>query len=863
MKQYWDAKNSLSKDHFLFFRLGDFYEMFYDDAVKAAPLLELTLTQRGDSPMCGVPAHTIDNYIKRLLALNKKVAICEQTSLAQKGNLVQREIVEKISPGTISNSIYLDSNDYNFLVALIKKDEQVVFAWIDISTADLFVETKAYSIENIRMMMGKLKPKELLFPDSQEELLWINKLCSEFSIFATRMRDWDFTISEGEHTLKEILKVHTLSPFNLDGGSIELSPISALLHYVKDSKADALAHVNGIRIIKEQDFLELDADAIYNLEIFHAMRDGNKSYSLIGLLDRCQTCLGSRELYKWLSFPLKNVRDINDRLDNIEYFVQYNNARFEIKNRLQYIIDMPRIMTRVTMNKAHPKDLVALRESMRSVLHVYDYIIMNIDEPQKSRLQALLQEEHIKIINELISRLDTALLDMPPIQFGSAPVIKTGYEERLDYLRSLHENQQAIMQNYLEEEQAKVPFTLKLKFNNAIGYFFDITSSHKHQCPEYFILRQSLTKQDRYKTEKLITLETEILSAESSLYTHEEQLFNELRDYLKEYTGVIKQVSDGIATLDVYVSLAELAVEYNYVRPKVHEDDYIDVIQGRHPVIESVMAQGDFIANDLHLDNEKQSFIMLTGPNMAGKSTYLRQNALIVIMAQLGSFVPAESASIGVRDRIFCRVGASDNLVKGESTFLVEMSETAYILQHATTHSLVIMDEIGRGTSVNDGESIAQAVAEYFLERRIFALFATHYHNLTDLEYPNMKNFTLSIEKHTDQIIFTRHLKEGAVKNSYGIEVAKLAGIPNSVLSRAKVLLQQHVDYANQVSDSVRQLSLGLDEATSAEEKEVIPAEIEEILDDIIGSQLNEMTPIETMQYLAEIQKRLRDARNL
>lgn len=857
MQQYWTAKKSLENDQLLFFRLGDFYEMFYEDAIKTSALLGLTLTKRADVPMCGVPAHTIDNYIKRLLQKGEKVALCEQTTPVQKGVLVEREVVETISPGTITNPTYLDSHNFNFLLAVIQHDTMLTFAWIDISTGDMFLEIKPYTIEHMRMMLGKIQPKELLFPDAQESALWIETMHNEFSVHCTRQRDWNFSLFEGERMLKDILNIQTLKAYKLDSQSIVLSAVAALLYYVKGASKHTLSHIHTIKIIDDNEFLEIDADAMYNLELFQSMREHNTQFSLYGILDRCKTGMGAREMRRWVSYPLKNLDMLIIRQKNIRLFYDEIEIRLYIQNALGHIIDIPRMLTKTSVGKAHPKDIAALRNSAESILAMYEYVQSLQASGVREVLLALFSSDNIDEMKKMIEYLQASLVSNPPMQFGGEAVIAQGFDEQLDYLRSIYENQQSIIQSYVAEEQKTISFSLKLKFNNVIGYFFEVGHTQKDAFPAHFILRQSLSNKHRYKTEKLIALETEIFSAEHSLYTREESLFINVRDALSMYIAHMKGISESIATIDVSISLADIAVERKYICPVLTNDDEIIIENGRHPVIERAMPQGDFVSNDMSLDKNMQSFIMLTGPNMSGKSTYLRQNALIVIMAQMGSFVPASSARIGLRDKVFCRVGASDNLVKGESTFLVEMSETAYILRQATSRSLVIMDEIGRGTSVNDGESIAQAVAEFFITQHIFTLFATHYHNLTDISHCNMKNFTLAIEKNKDDIIFTRKIKKGAVKNSYGIEVAKLAGIPETVLERAKVLLEKHIVLTNALiaNESIPPSEKPAKRPTPAPQTNHIPDYLNTLIQTIDTIDINSITPLAALEIIVQLQK--------
>lgn len=862
MKQYRAAKQSLGKDHLLFFRLGDFYEMFFEDASIGSKLLGITLTQRGQAPMCGVPAHAVDTYIKKLLILGQKIAICDQTSPVKKGSIVDREIVETITPGTISNLAYLDSSASNYLGAITIKNTTLVYAWIDISTADLYVETREYSMESIRQLLGKTNPKELLFSETLEEALWIHKIRAEFSIHCTPIHEWDFSIEEGARQLKEKLQIETLKSYNLTETSIELLSICALFCYISKLGKNTVTYLSTVNVIRECEFLELDSDALYNLEIFSSMREQDKKFSLLGVLNKTLTAMGARELYNWLSFPLKNVEAILQRQSQLECFLSQDELRNNVQRLLSNIIDIPRILSRITLNKTHPKDLQAMRQSLFTSLEVFDYCNTSCDNQQNNYIYTLLSVRTIERIKELYDLLKKVMTENPPMQFGGDYVINRGYNVELDALRDIYENQQEVLTAYVAREQAQTSITLRLKYNNLIGYFFDITQGQREQCPTHFIHRQSLTKQDRYKTSELVALETEILDAEKNLLVYEEQLFTELLNQLQRYIIDINKLSNAIAVVDVCLSFSLLTLEHNYVRPEITDDFLIEIEKGRHPVIESHQAQGEFIANDMTM-NDKQSFIMLTGPNMSGKSTYLRQNALIVIMAQIGCYVPASSAKIGIRDKVFCRVGASDNLVKGESTFLVEMSETAYILQQATDRSLVIMDEIGRGTSVVDGESIAQAVAEYFLAKNIFTLFVTHYHNLTDLKFDNMKNYTLSIERNKGKIIFTRHIKEGAIKNSYGIEVAKLAGVPKPILERAQQLLNTRItkneegdaQYTTQIPI---QGNLGFFENGDGRPGEFDKV-VKEVLNIIIDCDVNTLSPMNALHMLVELQTTLHD----
>jgi len=790
MQQYHGLK-SQHRDSILFFRLGDFYEMFYQDAKEASKILGLTLTQRNGVPMCGIPYHASQAYTSRLLGAGKKIAVCEQTKLpeGEKG-IAQREVVEVLTPGTILEESMLDRGQNNFLLSLGRADrlDELALAALDVSTGELLVTVLKgnYILGQLRRELYRFNPREIII---QESLLadlpdLANQLKDTSSVTLNRYPDWFFDPKAGYRRLTEVLGVHSLTAFGLAQGALELYPIGALLDYVQETVRNPLAHLQGVKVYTESEGIGIDESSQKNLELVRNMQDGGRGFTLLEVIDHTQTPMGARLLRQWVLRPLVTIDPIRRRLTLVR--VLYHNQRIlgNLAEALSSLRDLERLNARVASDKAHGKELQAVGVSIEQSLRV----ITHLELPEYLELTAEVRKFDLApVAQRILATLD----DSPAVVLHEGGLIRAGVDPEIDRLRALRDRSQEVLDTLLiREKEASGITNLRLKFNKIIGYHFEVSKGQATKVPTHFIRRQSLVNGERYTTEELGVIEQELTSADELLIERERQVFIELRDFVKTAIPKIAQLSSLVAYIDCLQSLARTATQRGWTEPEVVEEPIFRVKRGRHPVVEAHLPTGSFVPNDMSLA-ETPKVALITGPNMAGKSTFLRQNALLAILAQMGSFVPADSATIGICDRVFCRVGASDNLARGESTFLVEMTETALILQTASPRSLIIMDEVGRGTSTQDGLSIAQGVLEYLLNTLgARTLFATHYHELTSLTHPLLENLSLAVAEEGRNIVFLKKVVPGASSSSYGIHVAQLAGIPRSVVERAFELLQ-------------------------------------------------------------------------
>lgn len=820
MKQYEAAKKKISPEHLLLFRLGDFFEFFHDDAMKASKILGITLTHRNGIPMCGVPAQSVDRYIRVLLEQGQKIALCDQVSAAEKGLLVERDIVEILTPGAITNCEYLVSDkECNYLFALYDNAHTLYASWIDVSIGVLYVYATSKSNEAVNSLIAQVAPRELVVPESALHKPWCKAVQAyEPNLCVTSRPLWSFSVEEGRRFLRRCF--HSQETCNTEehiteGNQQLLCAIGGLLEYVQSTIPTSSFQIHAVELYSREKYLELDSNVIYHLELFSTMREHDTRHSLCTMLDVCMTPMGSRMLKDSMRMPLRVKREIEQRCDVVEYFVHHEKILEQVRTCLKAIYDIERLFTRVYLKKAHPKDVYRIGESLAFAYEIYTMLVTHVggSPPFFSHMFALVD---LEVIKKTIALIRSALYENPPTQFTDAPVVKEGYDPQLDELRRVKENEDTILNAYVTELSKSIGISLKLKSNNIYGHCFEFSHSMREKLPPVFFLRQTLKNVDRYKTDELIAIESKILHAQESLLDYEIAVFQSMCKTIANCAAAIHAMSHAVAQIDMLSSFAQVAREYDYTRPTFVDEHVLVIEAGRHAVVERTLTQGSFITNDLQLsltsaavhsqkevksNSFKKTFLMLTGPNMAGKSTFLRQNALMLIMAYIGSFVPAEKMACGIFDKIFCRVGASDNLIKGESTFLTEMNETAFILNNATSKSLVIMDEIGRGTSVHDGTAIAQAVAEFLLERKIFTLFATHYHTIAHLAHTHMRACTIEALKGEDsEIVFTHKITDGIADNSYGIEVAKRSGIPHSVLSRSYDILLHRTE--NETSDA-------------------------------------------------------------
>ncbi|MDE7139721.1 MAG: DNA mismatch repair protein MutS [Treponemataceae bacterium] len=862
MIQYQQIKDQ-HKDEILFFRLGDFYEMFNDEAVEVSRLLNLTLTHRGDRPMCGIPYHASKVYIARLLRLGKKIAICEQVGEVSHGRgLTERKVIEIITPGTALESEYLDGGANNFLAALFMKQGTVGFAYIDVTTADFFATHWQQSDmdEHFSKELGRAHPRELLLPNSLRDCRAVQDSLAQFGAIAVSYYpDWNFDAALSYRRLTEQFKTVNLRSFMLTEQSPEVAPAGFLLDYLQKTVSTTAPHVSGIKVYKDSDYVVLDDASRRNLEILANLRDGSAQYTLLECVSHTQTAMGKRLLRQWLLYPLTDETRIAARQDHVELFVKNRRLLDAVRETFASVLDIERLAGRIAMERAHAKDVQALCASLESWLAV----------------RRLLESYHftslpVEPAERIIALIKNAILDDPSTVLTEGRIIRPGWSAELDHFRDVQQNFNRILASYTEEEKERTGIVnLRIKNSNTSGYYIEITKGKLSKVPEHFILRRSLLNAERYTTARLQELEHDLQEADANIVQLERDLFVEIRRTLAADVPYLLQASHEIAYADVTAGFARAAVLYRWVRPLVDDGTDFSVVAGRHPVVEMHLPQGEFVPNDIAVASSadrdaecKTSFDLITGPNMAGKSTYLRQNALIALLAQTGSFVPADRAHIGMVDRIFCRVGASDNLARGESTFLVEMTETAHILRSATEKSLVIMDEVGRGTSTEDGLSIAWAVSEYLLNTiRCKTLFATHYHELTRMEHPALKLSCMAVSEQGDSVVFLRKVRAGASENSYGIHVARLAGIPQSVIARAKQILER----LQTIAGDRPVLDDAMPTATVSAEQPSHPSPVapglfsdeEMVLDEILSADPDNMTPLDALQLVSRWKRTL------
>lgn len=867
--QYQKIKDQ-HKNEVLFFRVGDFYEMFNDDAIEISRLLNLTLTHKAENPMCGIPYHAAKIYIARLLRAGKKIAICEQVGeIAHGKGLTDRKVIETITPGTATESEYLDGSVNNFLSSLFISHGNAGIAFIDITTGEFKATSFSTSDlnENFRKELGRFNPRELLLPDSLKDNCDVKEIIDSLSgVSVSFYPDWNFNSNLSYERLVKQFKTANLRSFSLTEDSPEVPPAGFLLDYLSKTTNTVSPHVTGIKVYHDSQYVIIDDSSRRNLEVTQNLRDGSSQYSLLECVNCTRCAMGSRMIRQWLMFPLTDEKQIVTRQDNVEVFVKNRTLLKQVRGILDNILDIERLAGRIAMDRAHGKDLQALRASLESWLKIQDLLSVSHESLQF----APLSQDNAKKIIDIVKN---AILDDPATSLTDGRIIKDGWSKELDHWRDVETNFNKILDEYTEEEKAKTGIqNLKIKKSGNMGYFIEITKGKLTKVPEHFIIRRSLVNADRYTTEKLQELESELNEAGTKILELERDLFVEVRNNLKSFVPYLMQTSQEIAYIDVTSSFAESAIKHGWTRPLVDSTNVFCVKDGRHPVVEDHIPTGEFVPNDLTLcaDDDKTTFALITGPNMAGKSTFLRQNALISLLAQTGSFVPAASAHLGIVDRIFCRVGASDNLARGESTFLVEMTETAHILRSATEKSLVIMDEVGRGTSTEDGLSIAWAVSEYLLTSiKCKTLFATHYHELTRIENPSLKKLCMAVSEQGKDIVFLRKVIDGASANSYGIHVASLAGVPEAVVRRAQDILDRIQTEAKDkpvipVTDDTSE-NLTDENFRKADEKSennssmtgALFTDEEMVLDEILSADTDNMTPLLALQTVARWKKSL------
>ena len=858
MVQYRGIKEKY-KTEVVFFRLGDFYEMFDEDAVEVSRLLNLTLTHRASRPMCGIPYHAAKIYIARLLRLGKKIVICEQVGEIPKGGkgIAERKVVEIITPGTAVEAEYLDGCRANYLAAMCITKGKAGFAFIDVTTSSFRATSwpAAKMAENFGKELNRAAPRELLLPVSLKNNEIIKSVIAGYgAISVSWYPDWDFSADLSYKKLTAQFKTANLKAFGLEEDSPELVPAGFLLDYLEKTTNAALPHISSIRVYSDNEFLIMDDSSRRNLEVVSNMREGGSQYTLLECVDFTKTAMGGRLIRNWLLFPLTRLKQIEERQSKVASFVENRSLLEKVKADLSGILDVERLAGRIAMERAHAKDLQALRASLESWSRIKEYL-------GQYDFSFVSDENSVTIC----SLIEKAILDDPATSLTDGGIIKAGWSEELDHWRSVHDNFNQILAEYEAEEKEKTGIsTLRVKYTNAAGYFIEVSKGKLGSVPSHFIMRRALVNGDRYTTERLQQLEQELNESSTKILELERDLFVEIRASLTKYIPYLLQLADEIANTDAASSFAQAAIEHNWTRPEIEDSAHFEIKEGRHPVVENHLPTGEFVPNDALLsagDEALPSFALITGPNMAGKSTYLRQNALIALLAQTGSYVPASRARLGIVDRIFCRVGASDNLAKGESTFLVEMTETANILHAATSRSLVIMDEVGRGTSTEDGLAIARAVSEYLLDTiGCKTFFATHYHELSRMEHAKLKMLCMDVLEQNGSVVFLRKVKEGVTENSYGIHVAKLAGIPQTVIDRANVILShiQALAADNPILlDDIPKTAAGSSTEQSAPASPGLFSDEEIIISEILSTDTDNLTPLNALQAIARWKKAL------
>ena len=874
MQQYIETKKEY-KDCILFYRLGDFYEMFFDDALTASRELEITLTGKNcgleeRAPMCGIPYHAVDGYLNKLVSKGYKVAICEQVEdPKQAKGIVKREVVRIVTPGTNLNTQALDETKNNYIMCIVYSADRYGLSVADVTTGDYLV-TEIDSSTKLRDEIYKFMPSEIICNEAfYMSGMDLDDMKNRIGITIYSLDAWYFDDAICERTLKEHFHVSSLEGLGLKDYDCGVIASGALLQYLLETQKNDLTHLSRLTGYVTGKYMLLDSSTRRNLELCETLREKQKRGSLLWVLDKTRTAMGGRTLRKYVEQPLIDAESIEERLNSVEELKNNAICREEIREYLGAIYDLERLMSRVTYQSANPRDLIALKSSL-AMLPPIHCILADMSTKGLCDIR-----EQMDTLEDLCSLITEAIQEEPPLAMKEGGIIREGYSEEVDRLRNAKSDGKTWLAELEAKEREKTGIrTLKVKFNKVFGYYLEVTNSFKDQVPEYYTRRQTLANAERYTIPELKELEDTILGAEDKLYALEYQLYCEVRDKIAAEVVRIQKTAKAVAKLDVFASLAVVAERNNYVRPKINEKGVIDIKNGRHPVVEKMIPNDMFIANDTYLDDKKNRIAIITGPNMAGKSTYMRQSALIVLMAQIGSFVPAKSANIGLVDRIFTRVGASDDLASGQSTFMVEMTEVANILRNATSKSLLILDEIGRGTSTFDGLSIAWAVVEHISNGKLLGaktLFATHYHELTELEgkISNVNNYCIAVKENGDDIVFLRKIVKGGADKSYGIQVAKLAGVPDSVIARAK-------EIAEELSDS--DIALRINEAASAETDpkpkakaprydEVDLAQFslfDTVKDDDVLEELKEMdvahmTPMDALNAIYRLQNKLKN----
>jgi len=861
------------KDSIIFYRLGDFYEMFFEDAKTVSRELELTLTGKDcglseRAPMCGIPYHAAETYINRLIDKGYKVAICEQVEdpKTAKG-IVKREVTRVVTPGTNLNMQELDEGKNNYLMAIVCVGDHFGVSTADITTGDCYV-TEIDEERKLWDEINKFLPAEIICNDAfLVSGVDVDDLRNRLHISVFALESWYFGDDLCKQTLLEHFKISSLEGLGLADYDSGVIAAGSLFRYLLDTQKNTMEHMNKIIPYTTDRYMVIDSSSRRNLELVETLREKQKRGSLLWVLDKTKTAMGARMLRSFVEQPLIDADAINERLDAVTELNMQAMLREEIREYLNPVYDLERLVSRISYRSANPRDLLAFKMSLEMIPHIKN-LLANFTSPLLVRIN-----EQMDGLEDLYTLLEASITEDPPLAVKEGGIIREGYNEQVDtYRNSKTQGKSWLAQLEAEEKEKTGIRNLKIKYNKVFGYYLEVTNSFKDLVPEYYTRKQTLTNAERYITPKLKELEDMILGAEDKLFALEYDLFCQVREELAAQIPRIQETAKAIAQLDVYASLSVVAQRNNYVRPTVNTKGVIDIKNGRHPVVEKMINNDMFIANDTYLDNGSKRVSVITGPNMAGKSTYMRQTALIVLMAQIGSFVPAEKAKIGVVDRIFTRVGASDDLASGQSTFMVEMTEVANILRNATAKSLLILDEIGRGTSTFDGLSIAWAVIEHISNTKLLGaktLFATHYHELTELEgkIPGVNNYCIAVKERGDDIVFLRKIVKGGADKSYGIQVAKLAGVPDSVLDRAKELVDElvHTDITSTFKDLAENSRKTKPKAVHYDEVDLEQISLfdtvqdQDIIEELKNLDITMLTPMDAMNTLYRLQNKLKN----
>jgi DNA mismatch repair protein MutS len=872
MSKYVETKKKYS-DCILFYRLGDFYEMFFEDAKLVSKELELTLTGKDcgleeRAPMCGIPYHAVDGYITRLVSKGYKVAICDQMEdpkLAK--GLVKREVTRIVTPGTNLNVQSLEESKNNYIMCITYFQNNIGIAIADVTTGDFYM-TEVDGLSKLMDELYKYMPTEIICNDAFIMSGFdVDDLKNRLKMVVYPLEPWYFDEDGCRKCLMGHFKVNTLNGLGIEDFPSGVIASGALMQYLLETQKTELSHITHITPYLASRFMLLDSSTRRNLELTETLREKQKRGSLLWVLDKTKTAMGARQLRSDIEQPLVNTDDINDRLDTVEQLCKSSVSRDEIREYLNPIYDMERLLGKVSYKSANPRDLIAFANSMEMLPHIKTVL----NEFDAKLLKEI--NEQIDSLEDLYSLIKNSICDDPPILIREGGIIKEGFDDDIDHLRHAKTDGKNWLAQLEEEDRARTGIkNLKIKYNKVFGYYFEVTNSFKNLVPDDYVRKQTLVNAERYTTPKLKELEDTILNAEDKLNTLEYDMFCKIRDDIASQLERIQRTAKAVARLDVFASLSIVAEQNHYVRPTLNEKGVIDIKEGRHPVVEKVIDHDMFVANDTYLDNDKHCISIITGPNMAGKSTYMRQSALIVLMAQIGSFVPAKSANIGIVDRIFTRVGASDDLASGQSTFMVEMNEVANILRNATPKSLLVLDEIGRGTSTFDGLSIAWAVIEHISNKKILGaktLFATHYHELTELEgkMSNVNNYCIAVKEKGDDIVFLRKIIQGGADRSYGIQVAKLAGVPDMVIDRAKEIAEQLSN--NDITQKVQSIAVDT-KADKKKPKHYDDVDLgqmslfdtvkdEDVIKELKEIDISNLTPLDALNTLYRLQNMLKN----